>query len=352
MAQPSQDRVRIVFLVILLVVISAMFVSMIRQFLLTILLAAIFSALAQPLFNLLTRLLRGHRSLASILTLLLILVLIVGPFLAFLGVVASQALTVAEVAGPWIEKHLNRPDLFTRLVDDYPVLERAEPYREEILKKLGQAAGTVGNFLVNGLSTTTRRTVTFFFQLFLMVYTMFFFLKDGRQLLDKVLSYVPLSSSDKENLVGKFVSVSRATLKGTVVIGVVQGGMAGVALAVAGVHGAVFWGFIMVLLSIIPGIGTAIVWVPAVVYFLAVGQVLKGIILGVFCGLVVGSVDNVLRPILVGRDAKLHELVILFATLGGILSLGVVGFILGPVVAALFITVWDMYGVAFRGALE
>ncbi len=352
MAQPSQDRVRIVFLVVLLVAISAMFVSMIRQFLLTILLAAIFSALAQPLFNWLVRLCRGRRALASVLSLILILVLIVGPLLTFLGVVASQALSVAVVAGPWIEKQVNKPDLFTKMVADYPVLERIEPYRVEILKKLGQAAGTIGNFLVAGLSTTTRRTVAFFFQLSLMLYAMFFFLKDGRTLLDKFLSYIPLQDTDKENLVGKFASVSRATIKGTLVIGVVQGGLAGFALAVAGVQGAVFWGTIMVMLSVIPGIGTALVWAPAVFYFLAVGQILKGILLGLFCGLVVGSADNILRPILVGRDAKLHELLILFATLGGIMSFGVVGFILGPVVAALFVTVWDIYGVAFRTALK
>jgi predicted PurR-regulated permease PerM len=352
MTQPSQDKVRIVFLVLLLVSISALFVSMIRQFLLTILLAAIFSALAQPLFNFLARLFRGRRVLASACTLILILVLIVGPLLTFFGVLASQAFSVAEVAGPWIEKHLSRPDLFTDLVDDFPVLERVEPYRVEILMKLGQAAGTVGNFLVSGLSATTRHTVTFFFKLSLMLYAMFFFLKDGRVLLDKILSYVPLSSGDKETIVDKFVSVSRATIKGTLVIGIIQGGLAGAALAVAGVHGAVFWGTIMVVLSIIPGIGTALVWLPAVIYFLAVGQILKGILLGLFCGLVVGSADNILRPILVGRDAKLHELVILFATLGGIISFGIVGFILGPVVAALFITVWDIYGTVFQGALQ
>jgi predicted PurR-regulated permease PerM len=352
MAQPRVDRVRIVFLVFLLIAISLLFVSMIRQFVQTILLAAIFSGLSQPLFKWVARCFRGRRSLASVCTLILILVLIVGPLLGFLGIVASQAYSVAQVAGPWIEKQVNNPNLFSGLVESFPVLERAEPYRAEILKKLGQAAGAMGNFLVNGLSATTRLTLSFFFHLSLMLYTMFFFLKDGRVILDKLLSYIPLSAHDKDSLVDRFVSVSRATIKGTLVIGIIQGGLAGVALAVCGVQGAVFWGTIMVVLSIIPGIGTALVWVPAVVYFLAVGQVLKGILLGLFCGLVVGSADNLLRPILVGRDVKLHELVILFATLGGIISFGVVGFILGPIIAAVFVTVWDIYGVAFRSVLQ
>jgi hypothetical protein len=163
--------------------------------------------------------------------------------------------------------------------------------------------------------------------------------------------YLPLSSKDEVRLMAKFSSVTRATLKGTLVIGVIQGGMAGIGLAVAGVGGAVFWGTIMVVLSIIPGIGTALVWVPAAIYLLAVGKVLAAVLLIVYCALIVGSVDNLLRPRLVGRDTRMPDLMILLGTIGGILLFGIVGFILGPVIAALFITVWEIYGSAFDYAL-
>ncbi len=145
--------------------------------------------------------------------------------------------------------------------------------------------------------------------------------------------------------------MSRATIKGTLVIGVVQGALAGIGFAVAGIQGAVFWGTLMTVLSIIPGLGTALVWVPTVIYLARVrarGDRLSSSRL--FCLLIVGSADNLLRPRLVGKDVKMHELFILFGTLGGVLFFGVLGFIVGPILAALFITIWDIYGVVSKEA--
>jgi predicted PurR-regulated permease PerM len=123
------------------------------------------------------------------------------------------------------------------------------------------------------------------------------------------------------------------------------------AFAVVGIHSAVFWGTIMAVLSFIPGIGSALVWGPAVIILAATGHMAKAIGLGVFCAAVVGSIDNLLRPILVGRDTQMHALMILFGTLGGIIMFGVVGVIIGPIIAALFVTVWDIYGAAFKDVL-
>ena len=149
----------------------------------------------------------------------------------------------------------------------------------------------------------------------------------------------------------KFTSVTRATLKGTAVIGILQGIVAGLAFAVVGIPSAVFWGTIMTILSVIPGIGSALVWGPAAVILAASGHYAKAIGLALFCGLVVGSLDNFLRPRLVGKDTQMHELLILFGTLGGIFMFGAVGIIIGPIVAALFVTVWEIYGVAFKEVL-
>ena len=186
---------------------------------------------------------------------------------------------------------------------------------------------------------------------FILLYSMFFFLMDGDKLLKRILFYLPLQEADERRLLEKFTKVTRATLKGTVVIGVLQGGLAGLAFFVVGIQGAVFWGTIMVVLSIIPGIGTALVWVPAAIVLAAGGYMIKAIGLAVFCAVVVGSVDNFLRPLLVGRDTQMHELLILFGTLGGIFMFGIVGFIVGPIVAALFTTIWEIYGVVFSDVL-
>jgi predicted PurR-regulated permease PerM len=339
------------FVILLVVFISLMFVAMIRTFLMTILLAAIFSGISQPLYARLVGLFRGRRALASLATLLVLLVVIVGPLLFFFGVLVTQAVQISQTVGPWIQTQIKEPDKLTELFDSVPALAKLEPYRAQILTKLGQAVGTVGNFLVVGLSATTKGTVTFFFHFFILLYSMFFFLMDGRKLLDRILYYIPLADDDESRMVDKFVSVTRATLKGTLIIGIVQGSLGGIGFAVAGIQGAVFWGTIMTVLSIIPGIGAALVWVPAVVYLVATGHIVSGVVLTLYCGLIVGTADNFLRPRLVGRDVKMHDLMILFGTLGGILLFGIAGFIIGPILAALFVTIWEIYGMVFRDVL-
>lgn len=347
----SHDRYRKAFLLLLLVFISALFISMIRPFLMTILMAAIGSALAQPLYSKFVGWVRGRRALASILTLIIILLVVVIPLLVVLGIVAAQAVKVSGAVGPWIQQQISNPDLLMQRLEGLPLMDRLRPFRAEILTKLGQLVGTVGNFMVGSLSAATRGTIAFIVHFMLMLYTMFYFIMDGGRILRKILYYMPLPNEDEERMVEKFVSVSRATLKGTLIIGIVQGTLAGTALAIVGVSGAVFWGTVMAILSVIPGVGTAIVWLPIAIYMLVTGSTGSGIFLIAFCGGIVGAVDNVLRPRLVGQDTKMHDLFIIFSTLGGILLFGVVGFIVGPILAALFITAWDIYGHVFRDVL-
>jgi predicted PurR-regulated permease PerM len=184
-----------------------------------------------------------------------------------------------------------------------------------------------------------------------MLYATFFFLLDGRETLRKILYYLPLPQEDESRLVARFVSVARATIKGTFVVGIAQGTLGGLGFWVAGINGAALWATVMAVFSILPGIGTAIVWVPAVVYLFAVGKTLTAILLGAWCVIVVGTIDNFLRPWLVGKDTKMSDLLVLLSTLGGIVMFGAVGVIIGPIIAALFVTVWEIYGEVFRDVL-
>jgi predicted PurR-regulated permease PerM len=204
---------------------------------------------------------------------------------------------------------------------------------------------------VASVAAASRGTAVFFFHLFLMLYAMFFFLLRGKEYLARILYYIPLAPDSENRLVAKFVSVARATIKGTLVIGVIQGGLGGLGFVAAGIQGWAFWSVVMVILSIIPGIGTALVWVPAVIYLFAVGFAGKAIALGLWCALVVGMVDNLLRPRLVGRDTEMSDLLVLISTLGGIIAFGATGFIIGPIVAALWVTVWEIYGEMFSEVL-
>lgn len=347
----AQERFRRSFLLVLVLGISVVFLLMIRGFLTAILLAGIFSAMAQPLYRWIRRRTGGREGVASALTVLVVIVLIVGPITAFLTVVVGQAIQVSQSVGPWVEQQLQQPDQLNRLLQRIPFAEHVQPYQDQILSKVGELAGTTGGFLVSKVAAASRMTVTFLLNLFVMLYAMFFFLTGGTRILERMLYYMPLDSTDERRMVERFVAVTRATLKGTLVIGTIQGALAGAAFAVAGIGGAAFWGTVMTVLSIVPGIGAAFVWIPAVVFLVVTGHTTAGVLLAIWCGVVVGTVDNVLRPRLVGKGARMSDLMILVSTLGGIMLFGAVGFIIGPIVAALFVTVWDIYGVAFRDLL-
>jgi predicted PurR-regulated permease PerM len=347
----TETRFRQAFLLLLVTAISVAFVAMIRAFLLTILLAAIFSGLSYPAYQWMLGRMRGRETLAAIGTLVLLLVLVIAPVLAVLGAGANEALRVTETISPRLQQLVDQPGEFDSRLRALPGYDRIEPYRAQILTKAGELVGGTSAFLFAALSATTRATALFIFHFFVLLYTMYFFLTGGPGLLGGVLAYLPLTDADKQRMVGKFVSVTRATLKGTILIGVAQGLLGGVAFWAVGIDGAIFWGTVMTLLSIIPGVGGALVWVPAAIILIAIGEIWRGIALVLFCALVVGSVDNLLRPRLVGQDTKMHELLIFFSTLGGLMLFGAMGFILGPILAALFVTAWEMFGTAFRTAL-
>jgi predicted PurR-regulated permease PerM len=186
--------------------------------------------------------------------------------------------------------------------------------------------------------------------LFVTLYATFYFLQDGRVVLDWLFDYTPLAAGDRERLVGTFSSVARATLKGKLVIGVVQGGLAGAAFAVAGIGGAVFWGTVTAIASLIPLVGTGLIWIPVVMYLAMIGRPATAVGVAAWCGLVVGAVDNVLGPVLVGRETKMPDLLVLLTTLGGLGLFGAAGIMIGPIVGALFITVWDLWGLAVEEA--
>lgn len=332
----------------MVLLISALFLVMVRNFLMALLLAGIFSALAQPIYRRITRLL-GHRPRAASLVILLLFCLVVLlPLSGLVGIITAQALNVGHSITPWVQRQIAEPAAFSHYLQKLPYYEELLPYRDQIIRKAGELTSKISGFLVNGLSAGAMGTVNFIFAFFVFLYSSFFFLADGRALLDRILYYLPLESSNEERLLDRFTSVTRATLKGTAVIGLMQGCLAGMAFAAVGIDASVFWGTVMTALSIIPAFGSALVWVPAAIILAVGGSYLKAIGLALFCGLVVGSLDNLLRPRLVGKDTQMHELMIFFGTLGGIAMFGLIGFIIGPIIAALFVTIWDIYGEVFR----
>jgi predicted PurR-regulated permease PerM len=340
------------FLLVLLLVISALFVAVIRPFLVSLTMAALFTAVLQPAYDWLLPRMRGRENLTAAAILLAVMLVVVLPLVLFLGMATSQAAGISQQVRPWLaEQVAARDQIPQRLVERFPILERLRPYQAQITARAAEMAGKAGAYLASSLSAAAGGTASFLFQLVVMLYAMFCFLIDGRAILGRALGYMPLPQQDKDRLTSRFVSVTRAMLKGTFVVGLIQGALAGLGFAVAGIEGAVFWGTVMAVCAFVPGIGSGIVWAPAVIYLALTGRTIAAIALAAWCAAIVGSVDNILRPRLVGRGADMPALLIFLGTLGGLLLFGMVGILLGPIIAALFLSVWEMYGHIISGAI-
>jgi predicted PurR-regulated permease PerM len=182
-----------------------------------------------------------------------------------------------------------------------------------------------------------------------MLYVLFFLFRDGRVLLDRITEAIPLGESLTRKLFARFAEVARGTVKGTVVIGLIQGGLGGIAFAVLGLEAPVLWGSVMVAASVLPAIGPGLVWVPAAIVLFIQGEWVRGLVLVLFGTFVIGLVDNFLRPRIVGNDTKMPDYLVLVSTLGGLALFGVAGFVIGPVIAALFLVVWEIFQRDFEG---
>ena len=191
-------------------------------------------------------------------------------------------------------------------------------------------------------------TFEFVIRFGIMVYLLFFLLRDGSAVAERIREAIPLHSNQKAALFTRFADVVRATVKGGIVVAMVQGALGGIAFWFLEIHAALLWAVLMAFLSLVPAIGAALVWLPVAIYFLATGAIWQGIGLILYGVLVIGLVDNLLRPFLVGKDTKLPDYVVLISTLGGIEVFGLNGFVIGPLIAAMFMVSWEIFSASRR----
>lgn len=350
MTTPTDNRLQQGFVLLLLAIASGGFLGMIRNFLIALLLAAIFAGLLYPFYSRLRVWLGGRKAVAALLTIGATMLAIGLPLVSLMGVVISEALHLGEQFGPAIKEAFSQ-DISEHLPGWLPFLERLEPFRENILNKLATAANSIGNWLLASISTVTQDTFGLLLSMFVLLYAMFFFFTRGTELLQSLAVLLPMSAADREQVLQRGLAVTRASLKGILLVGALQGTLVGLAFWLCGLYGPVFWGAMVFILSAIPGLGAPLIWLPAVAYLFLTGKIGWGIGLAVWGVLVVGLVDNLLRPLIVGRDAKLPDLVILVAILGGIATFGAVGIILGPIIAAVLDTVLNIYRRTFADHL-
>jgi len=330
----------------LLVCASLAFVAVLWPFYDAVFWAVVLAILFTPLHRRLSLLLPGHPNLAALLMLGLCLLVVILPMTLLSLSLIQQASHIYELLR---SGQLDLGAYFKQIIAALPTwavewLARLElTSMEAVQQKLSTVAVQASQLIATRALNIGQNTFQFLISLGIMLYLLFFLLRDGASLVVRMRDAVPLNELHKHHLVLKFTTVIRATVKGNVLVAASQGLLGGFIFAVLGIQGAVFWGVLMAFLSLLPAVGAGLIWGPVAIYFLATGATGQAIILTAFGVGVIGLVDNVLRPILVGKDTKMPDYVVLISTLGGMSLLGINGFVIGPVIAALFMATWDIF---------
>jgi len=311
----------------------------------TILWAVIIAMLFVPVYRRLLPLLGRKRTLAALLTLALALVILILPLALVAAAMASEAASLYERLQ---SGETNPVGVVHTLFDALPgwaryLLDRFGLVNFNVVQNRMTAALVQGTQFIGaqalGIGQNTFEFVTGFF---ITLYLAFFMLRDGDTVVHAMRRALPLTPAHKHELLEKFATVVRATVKGNLLVAAIQGALGGLAFWYLGLGGAVLWGVLMAFLSLLPAVGAALLWVPVAVYFFVIGEWEKCLALSAWGVLVIGLVDNLLRPLLVGRDTRMPDSVVMLTTLGGMAVFGIHGFVLGPTIAAMFIAVWHI----------
>jgi predicted PurR-regulated permease PerM len=313
----------------------------------TIMWGAIIALLFTPLYRrLLSRMNRRHTP-AALLTLLIVVVIVIVPFAVITAALAREAAVAYQhlQSGEWHPALYFRgvfdalPDWMTRLLDRFGLIDF-----ETLQRRLAAALTQGSQFIATQALSIGQISFEFVTGLFITLYLAFYLIRDGDGLARALRHAIPLAPEHKHELLGKFATVIRATVKGNLLVAAIQGALGGVAFWFLGVKGALVWAVLMAFLSLLPAVGAALVWLPVAIYFLMTGAIWQSIALTAYGVLVIGLVDNLLRPVLVGKDTRMPDYVVMITTLGGMAVFGINGFVLGPAIAAMFIAVWHIYG--------
>jgi predicted PurR-regulated permease PerM len=332
--------------VAMLVIVTAAFVWLMLPFYGAVLWAVIIAILFNPLQRRLVQLLGGRRSLAAAISTFACICIVVIPGSMVLAALAREANTLYTLVS---DPDFDAASIFERIQAGMPAflvnalsffnLSEFHEIQARLLAFVGEAAQTIANSAL----TIGQGTAQLIISLGVMLYVLFFMFRDGSRLAAVIRKASPLSDYQTEHILRKFTSVVKYTVRGNVIIAAVQGFIGGTTFWLLGIEAAFLWGVLMAVLSLLPAVGAFLVWAPAAAYLLLSGQTVQGVILIAVGVLIIGMVDNLLRPPLVGQGAKLPDYMVLVSTLGGLSLFGVNGFVIGPLIAAVFVSVWSLY---------
>jgi len=344
----SFGKMRSVFFFLLIVLLSIAMLYLFRPFFYPIFWAAVIAVMFYPFYAWLNRYIKA-KGFNVFLTIILVIAAVLMPLLLVGILVVDQSIDVyRSIDSDDLREALNTASTW---VEGTPFGPYAETVQREWPAYASKAAKGISTAIFTSVKSITQNSVRFIVMLFIMFYSLYYFLRDGKQALLRLMHLSPLGDVYEEMLYERFTSTVRATMKSTLIVGGIQGTISGILFWIAGVEGAFIWGVIMIILAIIPAVGPALILGPAAIIMLILGQVPQGLVL-LFGAIVVSLVDNFLRPMFVGKDIEMHPLIVFFATLGGIFLFGVSGFVIGPIIAALYISIMSIYEHYYRNELQ
>ena len=342
-------------LLFLVAAVSLVFAWILWPFFGAILWATVLGILFAPLYRRILRSMPGWHNLAAMTTLLIIVVMVILPLTAVVDLLIREATSVydsvrsgklsfgldfqwvREILPAWVINLLHRLGL---------------PNAAALQEKLTAIIMQSGEFLAGQAINLGQMTANFIASFFVMLYLLFFLLRDGRELSERIGNAMPLRADQRQALLDRFTVAVRAIVKGSVAVALVQGALGALVFWILDIRAPLLWGAVMAVFSLLPVMGTSLVWGPAAIYLLVTGALWQGLVLAAFGVLVIGLVDNLLRPILIGQDTKIPDYVVLVSTLGGLATFGGNGLVLGPVIAAMFLALWSVFSASRQRSRE
>jgi len=350
-----KNSLNLAFLIALIVLAGVCAYLVVKPFLVALLLAFVLSQLFKKWYKKINAKFGNRPSLASLTLCIILFFILAIPFFITGGLVAKEAAgiyqTVQQTDWQAKIKTISSYPIIKNIVIDTEILD-VQNISADNSQQIVSGLKNAGNLALSIVKTTYQGVSHFIFITFVVFFSLYYLFKDGDTLIKKVMSISPLKDSEENELLKNFISVSKATLKGSLVIAIIQGILMGIILQIAGFPSPVIWAVITALVSLIPMLGAALIWLPTGIITLLLGNIWQGLLIIIFGALVVSTIDNFLRPKLVGDETSLHPILVFLSTLGGIALFGLAGILLGPIIVVFFVSLLDIYQIEFKDELE
>ncbi|PKN51782.1 MAG: AI-2E family transporter [Deltaproteobacteria bacterium HGW-Deltaproteobacteria-13] len=351
MEEKQQTNFEKIAFLILLLFITVFLTYILQPFFFAIFWAVLVASIFSPLYKFINKKVLNPNLCAGI-TLITVFLCLILPVGLLIDLLVVEAIDIYQSLNSSNNNWIGTLSEVLKSLNNNPLLAKLDVDQAFLISKSQEALKALTQYVLTHISEFTQNTIFVFVSFAVMLYSLFYFLRDGKKLTATIIDNIPVDNKHLRHFIDQFLTTAKSSLKFTFVIGGIQGFLGGLVFYLTGVERALVWGVLMFGLSIVPAVGSAIIWAPAGIIMLFLGHIWQGIVILLFGSLVISSVDNLLRPVLMGRDTQMHPLLIFLSTLGGIAALGFSGFILGPVIASLFLAGWKIFPEIFQKEIQ